>query len=311
MERVEEPSEPQTTAAESARPKTARKQPVTSNSDRTKTARKAPVKRPTQWNLDVEIEDGEPPLLMVYHADETPEECARKFLDDNELPLAFLEQLMNFIKKNVNHEEPEPEPVPKDRKIKTPRRRVAERSFMDKESLTPDREPWVRSDPVAQASNQAPATPRHPPPRRAVPQEDAGAYLHRLRELAAGGAYTVRPTFQSRSPKPFTDPFPKEGDPEFGKHPDADYLPPGSNDTEDEDSDQEMQEEDSHEESEFNMNWYSNINGPNADDEGDSQEAHSPDAHGPDLFGPNGIDFDVAKDFDIDDNTGMFLYKYK
>uniref|UniRef100_L2FW98 Ubiquitin homeostasis protein lub1 n=1 Tax=Colletotrichum fructicola (strain Nara gc5) TaxID=1213859 RepID=L2FW98_COLFN len=277
-----------TTATESAHPKTARKQPVTSNPDRPKTARKAPVKRPMQWNLDVEIEDGEPPLLMIYHADETPEECARKFLDDNDLPLAFLEQLMNFIKKNVNHEEPEPEPVPKDRKIKTPRRRVADRIFMDKESLTPDREPW-----------------------RAVPQEDAGAYLHRLRELAAGGAYTVRPTFQSRSPKPFTDPFPKEGDPEFGKHPDADYLPPGSNDTEDEDSDQEMQEEDSHEESEFNMNWYSNIDGPNANDEVDSQEAHSPDAHGPDLFGPNGIDFDVAKDFDIDDNTGMFLYKYK
>ncbi|KAH0436397.1 hypothetical protein CcaCcLH18_04417 [Colletotrichum camelliae] len=296
MEGAEEPGEPKTAAAESAhpktarkqpvtsnsdRPKTARKQPVTSNSDRPKTARKAPVKKPTQWNLEVELE-GEPSIELVYHADETPEECARKFLDDNDLPIAFLGQIMEFIRKNVNHEEPEPEPVPQDRKIKTPRRRMAERNFMDKESLTPERGPWVRSDPVAQASNQAPATPRHPPPKRAVTTEEAAAHLHRLRELAAGGAYTVRPTFLSRSPKPFTDPFPKEGDPEFGKHPDADYLPPGNNDTE-EDTDQDMQDEDSHAESEFNMNWYSEINGPSGNGE---------DAHSPDVFGPDGVDLD-------------------
>lgn len=51
--------------------------------------------------FDVDIEDGKPPLKLPYNLSENPYERATKFLHDHELPLSYLDNVVNFITKNT------------------------------------------------------------------------------------------------------------------------------------------------------------------------------------------------------------------
>jgi phospholipase A-2-activating protein len=51
--------------------------------------------------FDIDIEDGKPALKLPYNVTQNPYEAATKFLQDNELPLTYLEETANFIIKNT------------------------------------------------------------------------------------------------------------------------------------------------------------------------------------------------------------------
>ncbi|EOD46836.1 putative polyubiquitin binding protein (doa1 ufd3) protein [Neofusicoccum parvum UCRNP2] len=51
--------------------------------------------------FDVDIEDGKPPLKLPYNLSQNPYETARKFIEDNELPISYLDQVTNFIVTNT------------------------------------------------------------------------------------------------------------------------------------------------------------------------------------------------------------------
>ncbi|GAB0134659.1 hypothetical protein EsDP_00003021 [Epichloe bromicola] len=51
--------------------------------------------------FDVDIEDGKPALKLPYNLSENPYERATKFLNDNELPLGYLDNVANFITQNT------------------------------------------------------------------------------------------------------------------------------------------------------------------------------------------------------------------
>lgn len=51
--------------------------------------------------FDVDIEDGKPPLKLPFNATQNPYEAATKFLQDNELPISYLEETANFIMRNA------------------------------------------------------------------------------------------------------------------------------------------------------------------------------------------------------------------
>lgn len=64
--------------------------------------------RKTEYNgksydyvFDVDIEDGKPPLKLPYNLSENPYERATQFLNDNELPLTYLDNVVNFITQNT------------------------------------------------------------------------------------------------------------------------------------------------------------------------------------------------------------------
>jgi|SRR3569833_133554 len=51
--------------------------------------------------FDVDIEDGKPPLKLPYNVSENPYDRAQRFLNDNELPVSYLESVANFIVQNT------------------------------------------------------------------------------------------------------------------------------------------------------------------------------------------------------------------
>jgi phospholipase A-2-activating protein len=51
--------------------------------------------------FDVDIEDGKPPLKLPYNLSQNPFEAARKFIDDNELPIGYIDQVAQFITTNT------------------------------------------------------------------------------------------------------------------------------------------------------------------------------------------------------------------
>lgn len=51
--------------------------------------------------FDVDIADGVPPLKLPYNATENPYNAAYKFLERNELPLTYVDQVVGFIEKNT------------------------------------------------------------------------------------------------------------------------------------------------------------------------------------------------------------------
>ncbi|KAI1623289.1 protein phosphatase [Exophiala viscosa] len=51
--------------------------------------------------FDIDIEDGKPPLKLPYNVTVNPYDAATKFLQDNELPMTYLEETANFIIKNT------------------------------------------------------------------------------------------------------------------------------------------------------------------------------------------------------------------
>ncbi|KAL8900988.1 MAG: hypothetical protein Q9207_005423 [Kuettlingeria erythrocarpa] len=51
--------------------------------------------------FDVDIEDGKPPLKLPYNLSQNPYEAATNFVQDNELPMTYLDQVANFITANT------------------------------------------------------------------------------------------------------------------------------------------------------------------------------------------------------------------
>ncbi|KAL8678271.1 MAG: hypothetical protein Q9186_005352 [Xanthomendoza sp. 1 TL-2023] len=51
--------------------------------------------------FDVDIEDGKPPLKLPYNLSQNPYEAATKFIQDNELPMTYLDQVADFITTNT------------------------------------------------------------------------------------------------------------------------------------------------------------------------------------------------------------------
>ncbi len=51
--------------------------------------------------FDVDIKEGAPPLKLPYNLSQNPYEAATKFLQDNELPIGYLDQVANFIVTNT------------------------------------------------------------------------------------------------------------------------------------------------------------------------------------------------------------------
>ena len=51
--------------------------------------------------FDVDIEDGKPPLKLPFNLSQNPYEAATKFIQDNELPVTYLDQVANFIITNT------------------------------------------------------------------------------------------------------------------------------------------------------------------------------------------------------------------
>lgn len=51
--------------------------------------------------FDVDIEDGKPPLKLPYNLAQNPYEAATKFIQDNELPMSYLDQVANFVTTNT------------------------------------------------------------------------------------------------------------------------------------------------------------------------------------------------------------------
>ena len=57
--------------------------------------------REYDYVFDVDIEDGKPALKLPYNLSQNPYEAATKFIQDNELPIAYLDQVANFITTNA------------------------------------------------------------------------------------------------------------------------------------------------------------------------------------------------------------------
>lgn len=51
--------------------------------------------------FDVDFKDGAQPLKLPYNASQNPYEAAQKFLLANELPLEYMDQVINFIDKST------------------------------------------------------------------------------------------------------------------------------------------------------------------------------------------------------------------
>ncbi len=51
--------------------------------------------------FDVDIEDGKPALKLPFNLSQNPYEVATKFIQDNELPITYLDQVANFIVENT------------------------------------------------------------------------------------------------------------------------------------------------------------------------------------------------------------------
>lgn len=51
--------------------------------------------------FDIDIEDGKPPLKLPYNLTESAWDAARKFLERNELPMTYYEQVANWISDNT------------------------------------------------------------------------------------------------------------------------------------------------------------------------------------------------------------------
>ncbi|KAL5332248.1 PUL domain-containing protein [Aspergillus crustosus] len=65
--------------------------------------------------FDVDVEDGKPPLKLPFNLSQNPYEAATKFIQDNELPMNYLDQVAQFIVQNTQGAtlgQPSQEPAP-------------------------------------------------------------------------------------------------------------------------------------------------------------------------------------------------------
>ncbi|KAL4067764.1 WD40-repeat-containing domain protein [Scleroderma yunnanense] len=51
--------------------------------------------------FDVDIQEGAPPLKLPFNASENPYAAAQRFLEQNDLPMAYVDQIVQFIEKNT------------------------------------------------------------------------------------------------------------------------------------------------------------------------------------------------------------------
>ncbi|KAF1988782.1 PFU-domain-containing protein [Aulographum hederae CBS 113979] len=51
--------------------------------------------------FEINMEDGQPNLKLPYNVGQNPHEVAQKFLNDNELPISYVDQIVNFIVTNT------------------------------------------------------------------------------------------------------------------------------------------------------------------------------------------------------------------
>ena len=51
--------------------------------------------------FDVDIKEGEPPLKLPYNLSQNPYEAATKFIQENELPMTYIDEVANFISQNT------------------------------------------------------------------------------------------------------------------------------------------------------------------------------------------------------------------
>ncbi|KIP12347.1 hypothetical protein PHLGIDRAFT_124238 [Phlebiopsis gigantea 11061_1 CR5-6] len=57
--------------------------------------------REYDYVFDVDVQEGVPPLKLPYNANENPFSAAQRFLQVNELPLSYLDEVVKFIEKNT------------------------------------------------------------------------------------------------------------------------------------------------------------------------------------------------------------------
>ncbi|OBZ65658.1 Phospholipase A-2-activating protein [Grifola frondosa] len=57
--------------------------------------------REYDYVFDVDVQEGVPPLKLPYNASENPYGAAQRFLEANELPLSYLDEVVKFIEKNT------------------------------------------------------------------------------------------------------------------------------------------------------------------------------------------------------------------
>ncbi|KAG6889830.1 hypothetical protein C0995_014307 [Termitomyces sp. Mi166 len=58
--------------------------------------------REYDYVFDVDIQDGVPPLKLPYNVTENPFSAAQKFLESNDLPLTYIDEVVRFIEKNTS-----------------------------------------------------------------------------------------------------------------------------------------------------------------------------------------------------------------
>ena len=97
--------------------------------------------------FDVDIQEGAPPLKLPYNASENPFEAARKFLENNELPISYLDTVGNFIVRNSQGVNLGPQPEP----------------------ASSGPEPWGSESRYRPGGSQ-PAPPPPPPPPQSTPR---------------------------------------------------------------------------------------------------------------------------------------------
>jgi len=49
----------------------------------------------------VDIAEGQPALKLPFNLNQNPFDAARQFLESNELPISYLDEVVNFIKKST------------------------------------------------------------------------------------------------------------------------------------------------------------------------------------------------------------------
>ncbi|EIN07144.1 phospholipase A-2-activating protein [Punctularia strigosozonata HHB-11173 SS5] len=57
--------------------------------------------REYDYVFDVDIKDGAPPLKLPYNANENPFAVAQRFLEANDLPMSYIDQVVEFINRNT------------------------------------------------------------------------------------------------------------------------------------------------------------------------------------------------------------------
>ncbi|TFK94785.1 phospholipase A-2-activating protein [Polyporus arcularius HHB13444] len=57
--------------------------------------------REYDYVFDVDVQEGVPPLKLPYNANENPYTAAQRFLEANDLPLSYLDEVVRFIEKNT------------------------------------------------------------------------------------------------------------------------------------------------------------------------------------------------------------------